>query len=79
MCVGKCRVGVCCPGISIPNNQTSPNQFVQLWVLIQNVHLVEDVEDDIHWKLTSNGEYSTASAYNLQFFDLIESSFYKLI
>jgi hypothetical protein len=41
-------------------------QFVQLWVLIQNVHLTEDVEDDIHWKLTNNGEYSTASAYNLQ-------------
>jgi hypothetical protein len=54
-------------------------QFVQLWVLIQNVHLTEDVEDDIHWKLTSNGEYSTASAYNLQFFGLIESNFCKLI
>jgi hypothetical protein len=30
-------------------------------------------------KLTSNGKYSTASAYNLQFFGLIESSLYKLI
>jgi hypothetical protein len=37
------------------------------------------MEDDIHWKLTSNGEYSTASAYNLQFFGLIESSFYKMV
>jgi hypothetical protein len=43
-------------------------QLVQLWVLIQNVHLNED----IHWKLKSNGEYSTASAYKLQFFSLIE-------
>jgi hypothetical protein len=54
-------------------------QFVQLWVLIQNVHLNEDMEEEIYWKLTSNGEYSMASAYTLQFFGLIESSFYKLI
>jgi hypothetical protein len=26
-------------------------QFVQLWALIQNVHLNEDVEDDITWKI----------------------------
>jgi hypothetical protein len=54
-------------------------QFVQLWALIQNVHLDEHVEDDIVWKLTGNGQYSAASAYKLQFFGLIESSMYKLI
>jgi hypothetical protein len=43
-------------------------QFVQLWALIQGVHLNEDVEDDIIWKLTGNGQYSVASAYRLQFF-----------
>jgi hypothetical protein len=37
------------------------------------------VEDDIVWKLTGNGQYSAASAYKLQFFDLIESSMYKLV
>jgi hypothetical protein len=54
-------------------------QFFQLWALIQNVHLDEHVEDDIVWKLTGNGQYSTASAYKLQFFGLIESSMYKLV
>jgi hypothetical protein len=54
-------------------------QFVQLWALIQNVHLVEHVEDDIVWKLTGNGQYSAASAYKLQFFGPIESSMYKLV
>jgi hypothetical protein len=52
---------------------------VQLWALIQNVHLNEDMEDDIYWKLTSNGEYSTTSTYNLQFFGLTESSFHKIV
>jgi hypothetical protein len=40
-------------------------QFVQLWALIQNVHLTANVDDDIVWKLTSNGQYSAASAYKL--------------
>jgi hypothetical protein len=32
-------------------------QFVQLWANIQRVHLRVDVEDDITWKLTGNGQY----------------------
>jgi hypothetical protein len=28
-------------------------QFVQLWALIQHVHLNVDEEDDITWKLTT--------------------------
>jgi hypothetical protein len=40
-------------------------QFVQLWANIQAVHLREDVEDDITWKLATNGQYSAASAYKL--------------
>jgi hypothetical protein len=43
-------------------------QFVQLWVLTQDVQLNDEVEDNITWKLTSNGEYSAVSAYKLQFF-----------
>jgi hypothetical protein len=54
-------------------------QFVQLWVLTRDVQLNDEVEDNITWKLTNNGEYSAASAYKLQFFGLIESSFYKII
>jgi hypothetical protein len=38
-------------------------QFVHMWVRIQGVHLNEDVDDDITWKLTANGQYSSASAY----------------
>jgi hypothetical protein len=54
-------------------------QFVHLWARIQHVHLREDVEDDITWKLTANGEYTSASAYKLQFFGLVESSMEKII
>jgi hypothetical protein len=54
-------------------------QFVQLWVRIQRVQLRVDVEDDITWKLTGNGQYSTASAYKLQFFGLVESSLNKFV
>jgi hypothetical protein len=54
-------------------------QFVQLWANIQAVHLWEDVKDDITWKLIDNGQYSTASAYKLQFFGLVESNFNKII
>jgi hypothetical protein len=54
-------------------------EFVQLWDLIQRVHLEEGVDDDISWKLTTNGQYSMATAYKLQFFGLVESSLYKIV
>ena len=38
-------------------------QCVELWALIQNVELCEEMDDDISWKLTANGEYSAKSAY----------------
>jgi hypothetical protein len=38
---------------------------------IQNVNLV-DTSDTISWKLTTNGQYSAASAYDVQFFGKIE-------
>jgi hypothetical protein len=48
-------------------------QFVEIWSITNNVHLEEDVEDDIVWKFTSNGQYSAASAYELQFHGLVYS------
>jgi hypothetical protein len=54
-------------------------QFVQLWVSIQRVPLRAEVEDDISWKLTGNGQYSAASAYKLQFLGLVESSLNSLV
>jgi hypothetical protein len=54
-------------------------QFVKLWALIQRVQLREDIEDEIAWKLTSNGQYSAAYAYKLQFLGLVESLMQKLV
>jgi hypothetical protein len=38
------------------------SQFIELWSLIQNFHLNENVEDEISWKLTESGHYTTKSA-----------------
>jgi hypothetical protein len=43
------------------------SQFVELWGLIDNFHLDENVDDGIVWRLTSDGQYSTKSAYDIQF------------
>jgi hypothetical protein len=37
-------------------------EFVDLWYLINEMHLVEGTKDDITWKFTNSEEYSTASA-----------------
>lgn len=37
-------------------------EYVDLWVLLCQVQLCEDVEGDITWKFSSKGEYSAASA-----------------
>lgn len=42
-------------------------EFVELWPLIQNVHLDQDNEDCITWKVTVDGLYSTASAYKAKY------------
>jgi hypothetical protein len=54
-------------------------QFVQLWAHINNVHLHEDREDNITWKLRANGHYPATSAYRMQFLGLIESPMYKTV
>jgi hypothetical protein len=54
-------------------------QFVLLWSLTKDVVLHEEVEDDISWKLTANGQYSVASAYMLQFFGLVDSCINKIV
>jgi hypothetical protein len=36
------------------------HQFVHLWVKVQEVHLTEEIEDDISWKLTANGQLTWA-------------------
>jgi hypothetical protein len=36
----------------------SISPFVQLWALIQRVHLNKGIDDDISWKLMANSQYS---------------------
>lgn len=40
-------------------------EFVNLWEAIHGVQLNEDLEDQITWRWTKNGEYATHSAYNI--------------
>ena len=42
-------------------------EFVALWFRIQEVQLTPDVQDSIVWRWTADGNYSTRSAYNIQF------------
>jgi hypothetical protein len=46
---------------------THIEEFVSLWIRIQEVHLVQGVKDSITWKWTPDGNYSTRSAYRIQF------------
>jgi hypothetical protein len=39
------------------------SQFVELWLLLRQSQLV----DAITWRFTSNGHYTSKSAYNMQF------------
>jgi hypothetical protein len=36
-------------------------QFVDLWVQLQHLHLDDEVDDSISWTLMEDGQYSTAS------------------
>jgi hypothetical protein len=54
-------------------------QFVNLWGFLSNIHLEEAVDDTIVWKLTENGLYSAASAYELQFLGLVLSDMNALV
>jgi hypothetical protein len=54
-------------------------QFVDLWTLINNIHLEENVEDSIVWKLTESGLYSAVSAYKLHFLGLLLSNLNTLV
>jgi hypothetical protein len=55
------------------------HQFVQLWVALQNVQLHENVEDDIIWRLTASGSYTTKSAYEVQFLGSTYSIMHKTV
>jgi hypothetical protein len=41
--------------------------FVTLWQAISNMHDLNNLEDTISWRWTTDGQYSASSAYNIQF------------
>lgn len=41
--------------------------FLDLWQAIQGVQMNEELEDQISWRWTKDGECTTHSAYNIQF------------
>jgi hypothetical protein len=43
------------------------HQFVNLWVLTNELQLIEEMKDDISWNLTADGQYSPRSAYDVRF------------
>jgi hypothetical protein len=48
-------------------------QFVELWMKVHEVHLIEGIADDITQKFTTSGSYPMASAYRAQFEGMINS------
>ena len=48
-----------------PSSHEEVSEFVNLWEAIKDTQLIDNVEDDILW--TENGEYTTKSAYKIQF------------
>ena len=54
-------------------------QFIDLWLIVRDVHLSPGVADTIKWKWTPNGEYSAASTYRAQFLGSVKTKLQPLI
>jgi hypothetical protein len=67
--------------IEMDMNLTVPHiqEYLRLWARLSVVQLYEDNVDAISWNLTPNGEYSSASAYDAQFFGATLTSFNKMV
>ena len=48
------------------SNATDMAEFVLVWEAVQEVHF-SDLPDEIAWKWTADGVYSSQSAYSIQF------------
>lgn len=74
---GGCWIG------DIAHNLTQPllDEFFKLWRAIDAAHLhfEDDRDDTITWNLESSGEYTTRSAYKIQFEGQHLSNFPKLV
>jgi len=65
--------------ISMLTSQQHFVEFVNLWTRLQSVELRPGVPDQIEWKLSANGEYSTKSAYMVQFLGAMDTNLDQLI
>jgi hypothetical protein len=43
------------------------HQFIELWEKLTTINRLEDSEDEIKWRWTIDGQYTTQSAYRIQF------------
>lgn len=50
-----------------PTTAEEVTEFVKLWEAIQGVNLNDEIEDDIRWRWTAFGVYTTKSVYQIQF------------
>ncbi|KAF8779733.1 hypothetical protein HU200_002318 [Digitaria exilis] len=53
-------------GLRLLSTTEEVNQYIELWSLLQEVQLGEQ-PDDISWRFSANGTYSSSSAYRIQF------------
>jgi hypothetical protein len=42
-------------------------EFIEMWSLLKNISLMNEVKDSLIWKWTPSGKYTAASAYKIQF------------
>jgi hypothetical protein len=61
-----CRNHTWMRGLQRIENSEEINKFVQLWHMIGNIQLSDQI-DTIAWRFTANGEYTAKSAYAAQF------------
>lgn len=54
-------------------------QFLELWARINQILLDPNIPDEITWKLTLGGCYSTKSAYTLEFLGSTTTNYQKVI
>jgi hypothetical protein len=54
-------------------------EYIRIWNRLEGVHTHDDIVDFIVWNLTSNGEYSSTSAYDAQFFKATLTNFSKMV
>ena len=54
-------------------------EFVQLWKIVQQVNLRLHTQDEIAWKFSESGQFSTSSAYLAQFLGSISTNLNEII